>query len=109
MSAASKNASTLESHSTIMEPPKPNSPTAELQNLGATTRLDGRNYLQWARLVTLALKGKQKLHHLTEDPPNSLDEKYSAWDIEDTIIMTWLLNSMQLEISQNFMFLETSK
>ncbi|KAI4350132.1 hypothetical protein L6164_010644 [Bauhinia variegata] len=109
MSAASKNASTSESHSTILEPPKPNSPTAELQNLGAATRMDGRNYLQWARLVTLALKGKQKLHHLTEDPPNSLDEKYSAWDIEDTIIMTWLLNSMQLEISQNFMFLETSK
>ncbi|KAI4317662.1 hypothetical protein L6164_025513 [Bauhinia variegata] len=109
MSAASKNASTSESHSTILEPPKPNSLTAELQNLGAATRLDGRNYLQWARLVTLALKGKQKLHHLTEDPPNSLDEKYSAWDIEDTIIMTWLLNSMQLEISQNFMFLETSK
>ncbi|KAI4350951.1 hypothetical protein L6164_005353 [Bauhinia variegata] len=109
MSAASKNASTSESHSTILEPPKPNSPTAELQNLGAATRLDGRNYLQWARLVTLALKGKQKLHHLTEDPPNSLDEKYSAWDIEGTIIMTWLLNSMQLDISQNFMFLETSK
>ncbi|KAI4297481.1 hypothetical protein L6164_037370 [Bauhinia variegata] len=93
MSVVSKNASTSESHSTILEPPKTNYPTAELQNLGAATRLDGKNYLQWARLVTLALKGKQKLHHLTEDPPNSLDEKYSAWDIEDTIIMTCTSNA----------------
>ncbi|KAI4317392.1 hypothetical protein L6164_025264 [Bauhinia variegata] len=109
MSDTSKPSSTSGLQSTILEPLKLTSSSTELQNLGVATRLDGKNYLQWARLVTLALKGKQKLHHLTEEPPNSLDEGFKSWDVEDTVIMTWLLNSMKLEISQNFMFLETSK
>ncbi|KAI4348678.1 hypothetical protein L6164_009374 [Bauhinia variegata] len=109
MSDTSKPSSTFGLQSTILEPPKLTSSSTVLQNLGVATRLDGKNYLQWARLVTLALKGKQKLHHLTEEPPNSLDEGFKSWDVEDTVIMTWLLNSMKLEISQNFMFLETSK
>lgn len=59
--------------------------------------------------MKLALKGKQKLDHLVEDPSSHEDARFKMWDVEDTIIMTWLLNLMQLNISRNFMLLESSK
>ena len=98
-----------EQQSSLLEPSKTNTLASDLQNLGIAIRLDGKNYLQWARLVKLALKGKQKLQYLSEDPPAKDDKKFHTWDVEDTVIMTWLLNSMQIGVSQNFMFLESSK
>ena len=39
-----------------------------------------------------------------EDDPNYLD-----WDAENSMIMSWLVNSMEPEIGQNFMYLDTAK
>ena len=36
----------------------------ELQNIQATYRLDGKNYLIWSQLVCTVLKGKGKISHL---------------------------------------------
>ena len=98
-----------EQQSSLLALSKTNTLAFDLQNLGIAVQLDGKNYLQWARLVKLALKGKQKLQYLSEDPPAKDDKKFHTWDVEDTVIMTWLLNSMQIGVSQNFMFLESSK
>ena len=32
--------------------------------------------------------------------PNSNDPRYELWDEENSMVMSWLLYSMQLEISQ---------
>ncbi|RVX07908.1 hypothetical protein CK203_014796 [Vitis vinifera] len=36
----------------------------ELQNIQATYRLDGKNYLKWSQLVRTVLKRKKKINHL---------------------------------------------
>ncbi|RDX77083.1 hypothetical protein CR513_42852, partial [Mucuna pruriens] len=36
------------------------------------------------------------------DPPRD-DPKFEVWDDEDSLIITWLWNSMTPEISQNYM------
>jgi len=67
------------------------------------------NYLQWAQLVRATLKGRKKLTHLEGNPPAKTDSKYEDWNDEDSLIMTWLWNSMTPEISRNCMFFSTAK
>jgi len=77
--------------------------------LQSNYRIDGNNYLQWAQLVRATLKGKKKLNHLEGNPPAKTDSKYEDWDDEDSLIMTWLWNSMTLEISRNCMLFSAAK
>jgi len=81
----------------------------DLPMLQSSYRLNGNNYLQWAQLVRATLKGRKKLSHLEGNPPAKTDSKYEDWDDEDSLIMTWLWNSMTPEISRNCMFFSTAK
>lgn len=64
----------------------------EYQNLQALFRLNGRNYLVWSQLVRSSLKGKGNLGHLIGSVPHEDDPKFVAWDVEDSMIMSWFLN-----------------
>ncbi|RDX77314.1 hypothetical protein CR513_42577, partial [Mucuna pruriens] len=64
----------------------------ELPNLVGPSQVDDRNYLQWTQYIHTMLKKRKKLSHI------------EAWDDEDSLIMTWLWNSMTPEISRNYMF-----
>lgn len=46
---------------------------------------------------------------MTGAGPKKGDPKFTAWDEEDSLIIAWLWNSMNLEISVAIMFLNTSK
>lgn len=83
--------------------------TAELQNMQPAYRLNGRNYLKWSQLVRTFLKGKGKLQHLLGTGPKKGEAGFEAWDEEDSIIMSWLQNSMTPEINDISMFLPTEK
>ncbi|KAG8381704.1 hypothetical protein BUALT_Bualt05G0000400 [Buddleja alternifolia] len=86
-----------------------NNASSELQGMHYSYRLDGRNYLQWSQLVRTFLKGRGKIAHLTRPVPQTSDPAFAAWDIEDSMLMSWLWNSMQPEVSKNYMFLPTAK
>lgn len=81
----------------------------ELLGMLLAYRLDGKNYLQWAQLVQTFLKGRGKLSHLTSLPSAATDPNFQVWDIEDSLIMSWLWNAMQPDISRNYMFLSTAR
>ncbi|XP_022768068.1 UDP-sugar pyrophosphorylase-like isoform X4 [Durio zibethinus] len=83
--------------------------TGELQNIQAAYRLNGKNYLKWFQLVQTFLKGKGKLSHLLGTGPEKGDPKFEAWDEEDSMVMSWLWNSMTPDISDTCMFLSTAK
>ena len=83
--------------------------SGELPGMHVSYRLDGKNYLQWAQLVRTFLKGRGKIGHLTASPPKITDPAFLAWDIDDSLIMSWLWNVMQPEVSKNYMFLDSTK
>ena len=62
-----------------------------------------------AQVVRTLLKGKGKLNHLIGPVPSEDDPKFIAWDEEDSMIMSWLWNSMQPETSGTCMFLTTTR
>ncbi|TXG53747.1 hypothetical protein EZV62_019003 [Acer yangbiense] len=81
----------------------------EMQNIQATYRLNGKNYLKWSQVVQTFLKGKGKLSHLLGTGPTKGDPKFEAWDEADSMVMSWLWNSMTPEISDTCMFLSTAR
>ncbi|RDX93315.1 hypothetical protein CR513_24440, partial [Mucuna pruriens] len=47
----------------------------ELQNSVGPSRLDNRNYLQWAQYIHTTLKGRKKLSHIEGNGPPRDDLK----------------------------------
>ncbi|RVW97657.1 hypothetical protein CK203_028060 [Vitis vinifera] len=60
-------------------------------------KLNGRNFLHWSQLVKLFIRGKGKLGYLTSTnkAPKSEDPVYQTWDSENSMVMVWLINSME--------------
>ena len=57
------------------------------------------------------LRGRGKIGYLTGDKvaPASEDPLYTTWDAENSMVMTWLVNSMNEEIGPNYMCYSTTK
>ncbi|KAH0660313.1 hypothetical protein KY290_029809 [Solanum tuberosum] len=60
-------------------------------------RLNGENYLEWAQSVKLAINGRGKLGHLTGETkkPEVGDPKMNSWRSENSLVIAWLINSME--------------
>ena len=76
-----------------------------------TEKLNGHNCLEWSQLAKLFLKSRGKMGYLcgTIEVPKLSDPSFESWDAENSIIMSWLLNSMQLEIGKPFLSLSLAK
>ena len=85
------------------------SSAGEYQNLQTSFRPKGQNYLVWSQLVKTFLKWKGKLSHLVGLVPSPKDPRFATWDEEDSMLMSWLWNSVHSEISGTCMFLTTMK
>jgi hypothetical protein len=83
--------------------------TRDLQYIQSTHRSNGKNYLKWSQLIRIFLNDKGKISHLIGMGPSKKDLKFIALDEQDSMLMSWLWNSMQSEISDTCMFFETAK
>ncbi|GAV76366.1 LOW QUALITY PROTEIN: UBN2_3 domain-containing protein, partial [Cephalotus follicularis] len=68
--------------------------TGDLQSIRATYRLNEKNYLKWSQFVKTYLKGKGRLSHLLGIGPKPGDPEFDMWDEADSMIMSWLWDSM---------------
>lgn len=66
-----------------------------------TTTLDGQNYLVWSRSCLLFIKARGM-------QPEDTDPFLPQWESENSLVMTWLLNSMQPHISKSDLLLDTA-
>ncbi|KAJ1424216.1 Gag-polypeptide of LTR copia-type [Sesbania bispinosa] len=74
-------------------------------------KLNGQNYPQWVRSVKIFLQGKGNEGYITGDPksPKKGDPNLNKWQLENSLVMSWLHNTMTNEIGENFMYYETAK
>ena len=59
----------------------------------------------------LFICGKWKYDYLTgvAITPSTEDPKYKVWKSENSMVMSWLINSMTKEIGEDFMYYKTAK
>lgn len=72
-------------------------------------RLTENNYLQWSRNFLMFIRGKDKEHYLLNDPPLVTSAEYKAWKAENNMVMAWLINSMTVEIGENYLLASSAK
>ncbi|RVW53418.1 hypothetical protein CK203_085002 [Vitis vinifera] len=94
--------------------------SSEIPNLGGSDsspilitghKLNGHNYLQWSQSVLLFICGKGKNEYLTGEAvmPETTEPGFRKWKIENSMIMSWLINSMNNDIGENFLLFGTAK
>ncbi|RVW23088.1 hypothetical protein CK203_099976 [Vitis vinifera] len=74
-------------------------------------KLNGQNFIQWAQSVRIFIYGKGKEEYLTGAivQPKEDDPGYRTWKLENSMVMSWLINSMTNDIGENFMYYGTAK
>ncbi|KAI5448575.1 hypothetical protein KIW84_015834 [Lathyrus oleraceus] len=57
------------------------------------------------------LRGRGKIGYIIGDKkqPDKADADYDTWDVENSMVMTWLVNSMDEEICANYLCKDTAK
>jgi hypothetical protein len=74
-------------------------------------KLDGSNYAEWSQTVRLILEGKGKLDFLTGDVPvpATTHPNYRFWKSENSSIIAWLINTIEVGMRKTYMYLPTAK
>lgn len=91
-------------------PTKSDIPTsASMGNIPLTSvKLNGKNYVYWARSVEVSLRGKGLYTHLQSGKPTD-STSTSLWDQEDNQIISLMLNSVEPHIGSSCIYLPTAK
>lgn len=97
----------------------PGSAAAALPSMGDNTlppsitchKLNGRNFLSWSQSVLLFICGRGKDDHLTGKAAcsDSNDQKFKTWRSENSMVMSWLINSMNPDTGENFLLYGTAQ
>ena len=78
----------------------------------AAKKLNEKNFREWAQSVKFAIDGKGKLEYLTGETKQSApidDVALQQWRSENSMVTSWLVNSMKPIIEKNYIFLPTVK
>ncbi|KAL0399301.1 UNVERIFIED_CONTAM: Retrovirus-related Pol polyprotein from transposon RE2 [Sesamum radiatum] len=73
--------------------------------------LTGSNYLAWSKAIQRALAAKMKLDFIdgTTIRPNENTEEYKRWNRIDSMVTTWILNTISKELVEAFMYVSSAR
>ncbi|KAK6150364.1 hypothetical protein DH2020_015296 [Rehmannia glutinosa] len=76
-----------------------------------TSQLTGNNYLSWRRAMLIALGAKTKLGFIDGkiDVPEEDSPKYDQWRKVDSIVISWILNSISKDLVDAFIYSNSAK
>ena len=76
-----------------------------------TSKLNGNNFMEWSQSAQIFVKYKSKMKYILGTSPQSSGDgpKYENWKVESSKVMSYLLHSMQLEISKTYLLLTIAK
>lgn len=67
--------------------------------------LNRENFFQWSQSMKLFLTSRENMKYLhgTIKEPNKFDFSYESWEVENSMIISWLLNSILPKIGKPFL------
>ncbi|KAL0414381.1 UNVERIFIED_CONTAM: hypothetical protein Sradi_1639800 [Sesamum radiatum] len=73
--------------------------------------LTGNNFLNWSFGIKRALRAKMKLGFIdgTSIKPDTNDPHFEQWIRVDSMVTTWILNSISKDIVEAFMYAKSSR
>lgn len=75
-----------------------------------SVKIDRTNYLVWFRSCLLFIKTRSLQGYIIDNVKKSgiSSLEYNRWDSENSLIMSWLINSMQFYITRTYLLLNTT-
>ncbi|GAV72403.1 LOW QUALITY PROTEIN: UBN2_3 domain-containing protein, partial [Cephalotus follicularis] len=66
-------------------------------------KLNGKNFLQWSS-VFLVIRGRGKIRYITSkiQQPDVNDPTYENWELNNSIVIAWLINLMDMDITEYY-------
>ncbi|XP_075651855.1 uncharacterized protein LOC142622291 [Castanea sativa] len=70
-----------------------------------------KNYQSWSRAMVLALTAKKKIGFVNDKigKPEIDSTLYEDWESCNTMVLSWLINSMHVDVSSSIMYCETAR
>ncbi|KAJ8640033.1 hypothetical protein MRB53_016727 [Persea americana] len=84
----------------------------EVSSLLTPEKLDGTNYVEWALNAQNKIRGRKRWGFISSSkaaPEDTTSDEYEAWEDDNCMIKSWLLDSMNKEIRSIFLRLSTAK
>ena len=75
-------------------------------------RLDGTNYTEWALNVENKIRGRKCWSYISRKktaPKDTNSDEYEAWEDENCMVKSWLLDEMTKDVRSLFIRLPTTK
>lgn len=74
-------------------------------------KLSNNNCHSWSHSIFLSLKAQNKFGFIdgSHPVPNTATALFSFWSKWDTIVFSWLLNSLSSKIAQSFVYIDSSR
>ncbi|TXG57828.1 hypothetical protein EZV62_015657 [Acer yangbiense] len=74
-------------------------------------KLNGDNFIRWSLSVKMYIRGRGKIGYLTGEKaePDAKDSAHATWDAENSMVMAWLVNAMEEDISANYLGYSNAK
>ncbi|KAL0373882.1 UNVERIFIED_CONTAM: Retrovirus-related Pol polyprotein from transposon RE1 [Sesamum radiatum] len=84
------------------------------ENPGAvlvSNSLTGSNFLSWSRSIKFALRAKMKLGFIDGKNPKPAEnsEEYEQWVRADSLVISWILNTISKDIVESFLYIDTAR
>ena len=110
----SQSALNSSNDSATPNPPNPYflSSSENPSNILVTQPLLGmKNYQSWSRAMILALTAKKKIGFVNGKitKPNLDSPLYEDWDRCNTMALSWMINSMHVDVSSSIKYCETAR
>lgn len=88
--------------------PIPSSDNPSLQI--SPIKFDGTNYFAWSRSCLLFIKARGLYGFITGNTkkPDPSSSEFNKWDFEKSLIMSWLISSMQPQIARTYLLLDSA-
>ncbi|KAK0571978.1 hypothetical protein LWI29_024352 [Acer saccharum] len=73
-------------------------------------RLNRDNFLCWSLAMRMYIYGRGKIGYLTGDKtePEKTIAQHATWDAKNSMVMAWLVNFMEKDISANYIGYSTA-
>ena len=86
-------------------------PDTSLPLVVSSFKLTGHNFIPWSRSIQLLIRGKGKYGYLDGSIPQpaSTDPSFSTWEIQNSLVMSWLILSMDDSIAEVYLLYPTAK
>ena len=81
----------------------------QLRKIAETKLSTSHNVFQWNSYIERILKPRNLMHHLLKKRPIATNSKYFQWMNADSILFSWLLDSIKPDIVEFFRYEKTCK